>query len=151
MFQPVRHWANVKKKRNKENVNICRVFCCTLNVFFAVKWRCSLVLLMHVINYTGISSITQTCFLNRISWSGRPISHAVRQEIKLVEETKSETRDAVFLWSKELACMTFHVILFENWDDYLELLVWIKLHCILSSLGFISASSKNVWSEVSES
>ena len=122
-----------------------------VNIFFAVKWQCSLVLSMHVINYTGFSSITQTRSLNRISWSGRRISHAARQEIrKLVEETKSETRDTVFLWFKELECKTFHGILFENWD-YLELLVWIKLHCTSSSLGFISARPKYVWSEVSES
>ena len=59
----------------------------TVNIFFAVKWQCSLVLSMHVINYKGISSITQTRSLNLISLSGQPISHAVRQEIvKLVEE-----------------------------------------------------------------
>ena len=126
-------------------------FCCRLNILFAVKWQCSLVLLMHMINYTDISSITQTRPLKRISLSGRLISYAVRQEIaKLAKETKSETRDTVFLWFKDFQCRTFHGILFEKWD-YLELVVWIKLHCTSSSLRFISARSKYVSREVSES
>ena len=91
---------------------------------------------MYAINYSGVSFIIQTRSLNHISWLVD--QYAVRQEVaKLTEATKSETRDTVFPWFKELVCRTFHWILFENWD-YLELLVCLSYIATQVAWGLFS-------------